>query len=108
MNAKRTIKVVASLLFTFCVCSLISQSTWGALPNSKGELLFKKNCASCHTYGKNALDIRKPIVGSRKLATKELFTEMIAKGTGAMPPFPRLSKDKESLQALYEYCKSLK
>lgn len=79
-----------------------------AIAAPSGEQLFKNNCASCHTDGGNIVDPKKPVKGSKKLASKATFKELLGKATGVMPAFPQIANDDPSLSALYSYCKSLK
>lgn len=85
---------------------LTKHSTASAAPS--GEQLFKNNCASCHADGGNIVDPKKPLKGSKKLATKATFKDLLSKPAGVMPAFPQIVNDDPSLSALYSYCKSLK
>lgn len=79
-----------------------------AIAAPSGEQLFKNNCASCHADGGNIVDPKKPLKGSKKLATKATFKDLLSKPAGVMPAFPQIVNDDPSLSALYSYCKSLK
>jgi mono/diheme cytochrome c family protein len=97
-----TAVVVATVMFI---------SSWSGLKTSaapSGETVFKNNCVTCHAGGKNTIEPKKPIIGSKKLESKEVFKTYISKGGGAMPPLPQVANDDEALQALFIYCKSLK
>lgn len=101
-----SLAVVVSIVITGMFVSVSKQGTAIAAPN--GEQLFKNNCASCHADGGNIVDPKKPVKGSKKLASKATFKELLSKATGIMPAFPQIAKDDPSLSALYSYCKSLK
>lgn len=73
-----------------------------------GEKIFASNCAACHLNGKNSIDPKKPVIGSKKLASLESFKTLLTKQNGMMPPFPKISDNAEALQALYTYAKNLK
>jgi cytochrome c6 len=88
--------------------SLASLSTHKALAASSGEKLFTANCAACHANGGNIVDPKKPLKGSQKLASKEVFKDLLKKPVGAMPAFANIADSDADLTALYNYCKSLK
>jgi mono/diheme cytochrome c family protein len=90
----------------FCGLLPLAGSSVTAAPN--GADIFKNNCAACHANGGNIVDPKKPLKGSKKLATKAVFKDLLSKSAGAMPAFPKIVEDDPSLSALYEYCKSLK
>lgn len=90
----------------FCGLLPLVGSSVRAAPN--GSDIFKNNCAACHANGGNIVDPKKPLKGSKKLARKTAFKELLSKPVGAMPAFPKIVEDDPSLSALYEYCKSLK
>lgn len=97
---------VAAITSLFCGLLPFLGSSVVAAPN--GEDLFKNNCAACHVNGGNIVDPKKPLKGSKKLATKAVFKDLLSKPAGAMPAFPKIVADDSSLSALYDYCKSLK
>ncbi|MBI4532952.1 MAG: c-type cytochrome [Candidatus Melainabacteria bacterium] len=73
-----------------------------------GDKIFTANCAACHMGGKNIIDPKKPVVGSKKLASKDLFKALLSKSTGGMPAFSKIAENDAALEALYAYVKSLK
>jgi mono/diheme cytochrome c family protein len=77
-------------------------------PAASGEKIFTTNCASCHAAGGNIVDASKPLKGSKKLASKEIFKNLLTKPVGSMPPFPQIVQNDADLTALLTYCKSLK
>lgn len=73
-----------------------------------GEKIFTANCAGCHMGGKNLIDPKKPVIGSKKLASKGTFKALLNSTIGGMPSFPKISGNDEALEALYVYVKGLK
>ena len=73
-----------------------------------GKQLFSKNCAGCHANGKNTMNPKFPIIGSKKLESKDSFKAFITKPVPPMPSFAKLAGNDEDLTALYDYCKTLK
>lgn len=106
MSGAKFISFFASL----CAVSLLSVFLFNAAKadDRPGEKLFNNNCASCHRDGKNSIDPKKPVIGSKKLASKSTFKSFIAVKNGLMPPFKALADKDEALAALYEYAKALK
>jgi hypothetical protein len=51
---------------------------------------------------------KKPVIGSAKLASKQIFKGYLLKPSGAMQPAPAIAGNDTDLTALYDYCKSLK
>lgn len=88
--------------------ALMSLSTHKVNAAQKGEAIFSAYCAACHAHGKNIVDPKKPLIGSQQLKTKEIFKVYILKGNGSMPSFPQIANDDQTLQALYNYCKTMK
>ena len=83
-----------------------STSSAGAAPD--GSKIYANNCAACHANGGNIVDPKKPVKGSKVLATKQSFKENLLKPKGSMTAFPQIANNDADLSALYEYCKSLK
>ena len=75
---------------------------------SKGHMLFKTNCSGCHLNGQNLIKPDKPIIGSQKLNSKQVFKEWLENPTPPMPNFKNLASKQGQLNALYEYIVSLK
>ncbi|OGI19094.1 MAG: hypothetical protein A3B68_07835 [Candidatus Melainabacteria bacterium RIFCSPHIGHO2_02_FULL_34_12] len=73
-----------------------------------GEKLFKANCAGCHLNGQNLIKKDKPIIGSAKLKSKELFSELLNHPPKPMPEFKNITSNPDQLDALYKYVLSLK
>ena len=73
-----------------------------------GEAIFKSSCAECHPGGSNKVHAHKPIVGSEKLSSVAVFKSYLQSPVGHMPYYEYIVKDRATLKALYEYCKSLK
>ncbi len=92
---------------TVCLLSILMFNSAQA-DDKAGEKLFNNNCASCHRDGKNSIDAKKPVVGSKKLASKADFKSFLAVKNGMMPPFKAIADKDEALTALYNYAKTLK
>ncbi|MCA9806088.1 MAG: cytochrome c, partial [Cyanobacteria bacterium HKST-UBA02] len=73
-----------------------------------GESMYKKKCGFCHADGGNKMVPSKPVKGSKKLETKEIFKTFLSKKNGTMPAFTDIANNDEALTALHTYCKSLK
>jgi len=104
---KRTITIGAATAFGFTVFSSLAISTASA-DDKQGEKLYNNNCASCHSGGKNSIDPKKPVIGSKKLASKAAFKSFLEVQNGMMPPFKAIAAKDEALTALYSYVKTLK
>ncbi len=98
-------------LFALVSASLLSMSAAGslsALAAPSGDKIFAANCQACHAGGKNMIDPKKPIIGSKKLATKETFKAFLSRAQGTMPAFNKIADNDEALTALHTYVKTLK
>jgi len=98
--------VLAVILTAFA--GLVSLHTPKAIGAPSGEQLFRNNCAACHAGGGNIVDPKKPLKGSKKLTSKDTLSAYLLKPTGSMAPFPKIVGDAPALEALYQYCKTLK
>jgi mono/diheme cytochrome c family protein len=103
LNDFAVVSVFAILLFSF-----FAATNFKATAAADGEKLFNSNCAACHTAGKNSIDPKKPVIGSKKLASQATFKEFLSKANGSMPAFKSIAENAESLGALYTYVKTLK
>lgn len=74
----------------------------------KGEKLFKTNCSGCHLKGENLIKPDKPIIGSQKIKSKQLFELWLENPTPPMPNFKNITSKPNQLDALYNYVTSLK
>lgn len=73
-----------------------------------GAKIFQAKCALCHADGGNRTDPAKPVKGSKKLKSAEIFKEFLSKKNSMMPPFKGIADDDAALKALLDYCKSMK
>lgn len=102
---------IVNLVF---VLAYNSFSQTGGRPASKGgevlsgERLFKANCAGCHANGQNLIKPNKPVVGSGKLKSKQLFKTFLQSPPPPMPNFKNISNKPTQLDALYTYVISLR
>lgn len=92
-----------------CTVLFFSVASNGAIADDKqGEKLYNNNCAACHSGGKNNIEPKKPVIGSKKLATKASFKSFLEVQNGMMPPFKAIAAKDEALSSLYSYVKTLK
>jgi mono/diheme cytochrome c family protein len=72
-----------------------------------GAELFKQYCSNCHAEGGNLVKPHHKIVGSKKLSTLAAFKQYLSSPPGHMPYYSQIVNDQETLQKLYDYCKTL-
>lgn len=104
----RLTKLAALAIPVVIIAGLSSLQTQDAIAVPSGEQTFKANCASCHSGGGNIVDPKKPVKGSAKLASEDIFKSFLLKPGGTMPASPQIANDAATLGALYNYCKTLK
>ena len=104
-NSKRFVLFPASAFMAVLLAAMLIHSA-GAAPS--GDKMFAASCVACHPGGKNIIDPKKPIIGSKKLANKDSFKALLSKASGSMPSFANIAKDDPAVTALYSYVKSLK
>jgi len=96
-------------LLLFFICSLLPTS---AKKVSKkpvdGKVVFEQHCASCHAGGANKVSPHHPVAGSSKLSNIAVFKSYLSAPPGHMPYYEDVVKDKATLNALYQYCRTLK
>lgn len=111
LSYERTLKSAPVIVLVFLSASLdltnVAKS-YAASPAAKGEQIFMTNCAVCHAAGANIIDPSKPVKGSKKLVSLELFKSLLTKPEGSMPSFPQIAQNEADLTALLTYCKNLK
>lgn len=100
--------IITCGLLTAVFVFSFSENTAQAEDKTQGEKLFNNNCAACHSGGKNTLSPSKPVIGSKKLATKATFKTLLEVRNGMMPAFKAITEKDDSLEALYTYVKTLK
>ncbi len=71
-----------------------------------GAKLFAQYCSKCHAGGGNSVKPKHPIAGSKQLNNMLVFKAYLNEPPGHMPYYQNLVKDKEQVQALYDFCKS--
>ena len=74
---------------------------------TKGEKLFKANCAGCHQNGQNLIKPNKPVIGSKYLKFKKAFADFLESPPPPMPDFENISTMPGQLDALYSYSLTL-
>lgn len=77
-------------------------------PKERGEQVYAQYCASCHAGGGNTVKPSRPVAGSKELATIGKFRGYLSAPPGHMPYYQNLVKDQATLNALFNYCKTLK
>jgi mono/diheme cytochrome c family protein len=101
--------LAVALVGATCADSLAQSDKAPPAPKkADGQKLFASNCASCHPGGGNVVKPKQPVAGSPRLAALATFKAFLENPTGHMPYAKHIVIDKELLQALYEYCKTLK
>lgn len=111
MVASRLVKSFFLICNVMFICAFVFSALSGntaSADDNQGEKLFNNNCASCHAAGKNTIDPKKPVIGSKKLASKSAFKSFLEVKNGMMPPFKGIAAKDEALTALYTYVKTLK
>lgn len=103
LNAELLLAVLFLALF-----SLLVLPSEAAKKQISGEHIFKERCAKCHVGGANTLKPDKPLAGSRQLQSIATFKSYLKAPPGHMPYYQEIVENKESLKALYEYCKTIK
>jgi mono/diheme cytochrome c family protein len=73
-----------------------------------GRKLYDATCAACHPAGGNIINPKKPVKGSAMLASKTALKSYLEKPTASMPPFPAIAGNKDKLENLYSYVKTMK
>lgn len=77
-------------------------------PPRDGAKIFKQHCAKCHFGGGNSVEPKRPVIGSKQLGSLAVFKTYLSAPPGHMPYYAQVVNDRETLDALYKYCKSLK
>ncbi|MBX9694498.1 MAG: cytochrome c [Cyanobacteria bacterium] len=73
-----------------------------------GGQIFSQYCASCHAGGGNRIKPNRPLAGSKELSALVRFKTYLSAPPGHMPYYQNIVNDKQTLQSLYKFCKSLK
>jgi len=76
--------------------------------NARGEQIFQQHCATCHAGGGNSVKAKRPLAGSKQLASLATFKAYLSAPLGHMPYYHHVIDNPKILQALYKYCKTLK
>lgn len=108
-----TSRIVITCIATFCVFAVMSGFQCDnaiAKKHAKridGEGVYKQFCSECHAGGGNTIKPSKPVAGSGKLKTLGYFKQYLSSPVGHMPFYKQIVSDKPTLNALYQYCKTL-
>lgn len=97
------------LIFVFALLAIpaIAEKEKGTSKNTDGAQIFAQRCAKCHAGGGNSIKSSKPLAGSNYLKSIATFKAYLKSPTGHMPYYDEIVENKKSLQALYDYCKTL-
>lgn len=95
------------LINLFFVMAGFSMSDMSSMPgnegSTKGEKIFKANCAGCHLNGQNLIKADKPIIGSAKLQSKLMFKKFLDLPPAPMPKFENITSMDSQFNSLYDY-----
>ena len=95
------------LLILFLINTIFTVASFSMSNNdeasSKGEKIFKANCAGCHLNGQNLIKADKPIVGSAKLGSKQVFKKFLESPPKPMPKFENITSMDAHFNSLYNY-----
>ena len=97
---------VKLLLFIFLVNAIFIMTSSSMPENEdfvKGEKIFKANCAGCHLNGQNLIKADKPIIGSLKLKSKQLFKQFLSSPPPPMPKYENITSMDKQFDSLYSY-----
>ena len=94
--------ILCLLINTIFVVASFSMPDDEASP-SKGERIFKANCAGCHLNGQNLIKADKPVAGSIKLKSKLAFKKFLEAPPQPMPKFENITSMDAQFNSLYNY-----
>ncbi len=95
--------LILFLINTIFIVASFSMSGNDEVSSSKGEKIFKANCAGCHLNGQNLIKANKPIIGSAKLQSKQIFKTFLEAPPKPMPKFENITSMDAHLNSLYNY-----
>lgn len=72
------------------------------LPPTKGESIFKENCAKCHGDNRMGIGMTPPLQGLARRLDDDKIRALLKTGRGVMPPLPE-TVDEAGEQALLDY-----
>jgi len=98
------------LLLLLLVMLVLSSPAFGNKNAKKpdGAKLFAEHCARCHAGGGNIVKSSHPIAGSQQLSSILKFKDYLSAPPGHMPYYQDIVNNKQKLESLYQYCKTLK
>jgi mono/diheme cytochrome c family protein len=71
-----------------------------------GAEIFNANCKVCHQNGGNIINPEKPIRGSKKVTSFDIFLAYIRNATSPMPSFSQEKITSKQARELYKYIKT--
>ena len=99
--------LILFLINTIFVVASASMSDMSLMPgnegSTKGEKIFKSNCAGCNLNGQNLIRANKPIIGSDKLQSKQTFKQFLESPPKPMPKFENITSMNAHFDSLYNY-----
>lgn len=107
MLKKDSVWLLAALLWS-AACSFPLFAKEKGNPENSGAQIFQQRCASCHAGGGNRVNEKRPLAGSKELATLAHFKSYLSAPPGHMPYYQDVVGDEKTLKDLYQYCKTLK
>jgi mono/diheme cytochrome c family protein len=104
------IKEFEGLLLLLLVMLLLSSPAFGNKSERKpnGAKLFAEHCAKCHVGGGNIVKSSHPVAGSQQLSSILKFKAYLSLPPGHMPYYQDIVNNKQKLESLYQYCRTLK
>ncbi len=69
------------------------------VPATAGEQVYQQLCAACHSPTRTGIGMVPPLRGLRHRMDEAALVELIAKGRGAMPPMPMVTKEQSKALA---------
>jgi len=73
-----------------------------------GKQIYQQYCAKCHLSGGNQIKEKRPVAGSKELASIISFKNYLSLPPGHMPYYQNLVRNETAMKALYDYCLQLK
>lgn len=95
--------LILFLINTIFIVAGFSVSSNSEAALSKGEKIFKANCAGCHLNGQNLIRADKPIIGSSKIQSKQAFKKFLESPPKPMPKFENITSMDARFNSLYNY-----
>lgn len=102
-----SVKLLILLLVINTILVVASYSKPNMESLNKGERIFKANCSGCHLNGQNLIKADKPVVGSLKLKSKDVFKKFLESPPQPMPKYDNITSMDAQFDSLYDYLVTL-